>query len=137
MILFFNFPSFPFFSASFFVYFFFCVTDADRSGQIDASEASVLAARYLAPTSSASDQKRLGESLRQALDTDGDGKISFKEYSARFGLKLQMQESRKRRGLGARSYQQSKMAKSRNNSNNVFIWFVVIVISVLLYCMYF
>lgn len=109
--------------------------DKDGSGQIDSEEASILAAQYLSPEASFAEQEKLGESLRSALDSDRDGKISFEEYSSRFGIKLQLQEARKRRNLGKRTYIQSRMAKPGSNYDAnaeqiVFIFGVVVVFSV-------
>jgi Ca2+-binding EF-hand superfamily protein len=109
--------------------------DKDGSGQIDSEEASILAAQYLSPEASFAEQEKLGESLRSALDSDRDGKISFEEYSSRFGIKLQLQEARKRRNLGKRTYIQSRMAKPgsnyrANSEQIVFIFGVVVVFSV-------
>ena len=94
----------------------FNLLDADRSGKIDAGEAALLAAKYLKKDASASEQQIFGDSLRRALDTDGDGKISFDEYCVRFGVKLQMQEARQRRGLGDRGYEQSIMASTSSTT---------------------
>ena len=106
--------------------------DKDGSGQIDSGEASILAAQYLSPEATFAEQQKLGESLRAALDSDRDGKISFEEYSSRFGIKLQMQEARKRRNLGERTYIQSRMARPGSNydanSEQIFVIFCIVVV---------
>jgi len=89
----------------------FDALDSDRSGAIDAGEAALLAARFLKPNASKKEKRSLGDALRRALDVDGDGKISYEEYSNRFGPRLQMAEARGRRGLKEHpGYEKSQMA---------------------------
>jgi hypothetical protein len=61
----------------------------DGSGYIDSEEASALFARYCGG-SSESEIRSISENVRNQLDSDRNGRISFEEYAFRFGRKLQV-----------------------------------------------
>ncbi|CAJ1397685.1 unnamed protein product [Effrenium voratum] len=71
--------------------------DKDGSGEIDALEACTLFARSCGEGASEEEIRKTAESLRNQLDTDRSGTISFKEYCFRFGRRYQMERNRLRR----------------------------------------
>eukprot|EP00930_Biecheleria_cincta_P030766 TRINITY_DN21324_c0_g1_i1.p1 TRINITY_DN21324_c0_g1~~TRINITY_DN21324_c0_g1_i1.p1 ORF type:complete len:342 (-),score=80.18 TRINITY_DN21324_c0_g1_i1:66-1016(-) len=71
--------------------------DTDGDGEIDAAEACLLFARSSASGSSEEEIKRTADGLRNQMDADRSGTISFNEYCFRFGRKFQMELNRRRR----------------------------------------
>ncbi|KAJ1481883.1 hypothetical protein T484DRAFT_1805847 [Baffinella frigidus] len=54
--------------------------DADRSGQIDSSEAAALFTRFCSPGASEREIQRTADGLRSQMDSDRNGKISFEVW---------------------------------------------------------
>lgn len=79
----------------------FNAADKDGDGEINAFEACILFARCSSPDASPEELRKTSESLRQQLDTDKSGKISFDEYCFRFGRKQQMERNKRRRAGAA------------------------------------
>jgi len=77
----------------------FDAADTDGDGQLDAAEACRLFARACTPDASEEEVKRLADGLRNQLDTDRSGTISFDEYCFRFGRRYQMDAAKRRRGV--------------------------------------
>ena len=61
----------------------------DGSGFIDSNEAAALFARHCAGSSEA-EIRAISDNVRNQLDSDRNGRISFEEYAFRFGRKLQV-----------------------------------------------
>lgn len=74
--------------------------DRDGSGEIDAFEACTLFARSCEPSASEDEVRRTADGLRQQMDADRSGTISFNEYCFRFGRRYQMELNRRRRSSG-------------------------------------
>ena len=73
------------------------MADKDGSGEIDAEEACDLFSQFCCPSATIEEIRRTSASLRNQMDQDRNGKISFEEYAFRFGRKLQMELARRRR----------------------------------------
>jgi hypothetical protein len=91
--------------------------DKDSSGEVDAEEAAALFSRHFNPDSSEAEIRRSASSLKNEIDTDRNGRISFDEYCFRFGRRYQMDAARRRRGkLGAqgraKSYEETVNSKA-------------------------
>merc|ERR1740117_2224779 len=74
----------------------FTEADKDGNGELDAEEACGHFARACDPAASTAEVKKLADNLRNQLDSDRSGTISFNEYCFRFGRRYQ-QELRRRR----------------------------------------
>jgi hypothetical protein len=91
--------------------------DKDSSGEVDSEEAATLFSRHFNPDASETEIRRSAASLKNEIDTDRNGRISFDEYCFRFGRRYQMDAARRRRGkLGekgrAKSYQETVNSKA-------------------------
>eukprot|EP00960_Hanusia_phi_P028591 747493-Hanusia_phi.AAC.1 len=75
----------------------FNMADKDGSGEIDAEEACDLFSQFCCPNATIEEIRRTSSSLRNQMDQDRNGRISFEEYAFRFGRKLQMEIARRRR----------------------------------------
>merc|ERR1719426_731666 len=81
----------------------FNAADKDGSGELDATEACDHFARACDPDADAAQIKKLADNLRNQLDTDRSGTISFNEYCFRFGRRYQQELRRRRTAPGAAS----------------------------------
>jgi len=75
----------------------FDAADQDGSGELDASEACAAFARSCSPDASDAEVKKLADGLRNQMDADRSGTISFDEYCFRFGRRYQMEVAARRR----------------------------------------
>lgn len=75
----------------------FTAADANGDGEIDAREACRLFARSCSPDATEAEVGRTAESLRNQLDVDRSGTISFDEYCFRFGRRYQVELNRRKR----------------------------------------
>lgn len=89
--------------------------DRDGSGEIDAFEACTLFARSCEPSASEEEVRRTADGLRQQMDADRSGTISFNEYCFRFGRRYQMELNRRRRSSGIHA---SSGVRSRGSTAN-------------------
>eukprot|EP00927_Polykrikos_kofoidii_P060481 TRINITY_DN55447_c0_g1_i1.p1 TRINITY_DN55447_c0_g1~~TRINITY_DN55447_c0_g1_i1.p1 ORF type:complete len:483 (+),score=93.42 TRINITY_DN55447_c0_g1_i1:130-1578(+) len=71
--------------------------DVDGNGTLDAHEACLTFAKHMSPNEEPERLKRTADTLRNQMDADRSGTISFDEYCFRFGRKYQMELARKRR----------------------------------------
>ena len=71
--------------------------DKDASGELDSAEAAEIFSRHFNPHASDAEVKRMTASLKNEIDSDRNGRISFDEYCFRFGRRYQMDAARTRR----------------------------------------
>ncbi|CAL1137050.1 unnamed protein product [Cladocopium goreaui] len=81
--------------------------DKDGSGEIDATEACAVFARSCEEGASEEEIRKTAERLRNQLDTDRSGTISFNEYCFRFGRRYQIEHNRRRRNRSNSNVQNS------------------------------
>eukprot|EP00435_Cladocopium_sp_Y103_P071570 s412_g37.t2 len=81
--------------------------DKDGSGEIDATEACAIFARSCEEGASEEEVRKTAERLRNQLDTDRSGTISFNEYCFRFGRRYQIEHNRRRRNRSNSNVQNS------------------------------
>jgi len=90
----------------------FSAADKDSSGEIDSHEAAMIFSRWSNPDATPAQQRRAAEALKNQVDTDRNGRVSFEEYCFRFGRRYQMDIARRRRdrrdGRQASSYEEIK-----------------------------
>merc|ERR1719217_450477 len=81
----------------------FDAADKDHSGELDAAEACDIFSRSCDPGASEAEIKKLSDNLRNQLDSDRSGTISFNEYCFRFGRRYQQEIRRQRSGASRTS----------------------------------
>merc|ERR1719162_2877160 len=98
----------------------FQAADKDGNGEINAGEACTHFAKHCSPNASAAELKQTADGLRNQMDADRSGTISFDEYCFRFGRKYQMERNRLRRsgssgqaGSSAADTQKEDLEKER------------------------
>eukprot|EP00434_Breviolum_minutum_P008905 symbB.v1.2.007852.t1/scaffold448.1/size203282/4 len=89
--------------------------DKDNSGEIDAEEACAIFARSCEEGASEEEIRKTAERLRNQLDTDRSGTISFNEYCFRFGRRYQIEHNRRvrERRFGSTSSKQTSMESEK------------------------
>jgi len=80
----------------------FDAADVNGDGELDAGEACLVVARTCSPNASSEEVQRLADGLRNQVDADRSGTVSFEEYCFRFGRRYQMELNKRRRASGGK-----------------------------------
>jgi len=98
----------------------FDAADANGDGELDASEACCVAARSCSPNASPEEIQKLADGLRNQLDADRSGTVSFEEYCSRFGRRYQIEVNKRRRagGVSVASTNDASNAAVREKDSN-------------------
>jgi len=78
----------------------FDAADVNGDGELDAGEACFMVAGTCSPNASSEEIQRLADGLRNQVDADRSGTVSFEEYCFRFGRRYQIEANKRRRAGG-------------------------------------